>query len=95
MTTFITVTAYRPDISQSLTDYVEFLMRSGNLKSNVPSEWQFDSAAAPTGASSLSGNETCYWNYGVDCKTAPPSITGNLLWTLEVVHMDTRSCSYE
>jgi alpha-L-fucosidase 2 len=84
---YLPITAYRPDISQSLTDYVEFLMRSGNLKSNVPSEWQFDSAAAPTGASSLSGNETCYWNYGADCKTAPPSITGNLLWTLEVVHM--------
>jgi hypothetical protein len=67
------------------------LMRSGDLNTNVPTEWQFDSAAAPTGASSLSANETCYWNTGADCKTAPPSVTGNLLWLLQVVHM---SCEY-
>lgn len=30
----------------------------------------------------------CYWNYGADCKTAPPSVTGNLLWLLSVVHMN-------
>lgn len=88
---YFPITSNRPDISQTLTDFLEILMRNGNLNSNVPAEWQFDSAAAPTGASSLSANETCYWNYGADCKTAPPSVTGNLLWVLQVVHM---SCSY-
>ena len=85
---YFPVVANRPDISATLNDYVEFLMDSGNLNTNVPAEWQSDSAAAPTGASSLSGNETCYWSYGADCKTAPPSVTGNLLWILSVVHMN-------
>jgi hypothetical protein len=44
----------------------------------------------PTGASGLSGEETCYWNYGVNCTVSPPSVTGNLLWTLHVVRQSGR-----
>ena len=47
--------------------------------------WE-DSAAAPTGASGLDGQQSCYWNTGVNCTVSPPSVTGNLLWTLHVVH---------
>ena len=45
-----------------------------------------DSAAAPTGASGLNGQQSCYWNDGVNCTVSPPSVTGNLLWTLHVLH---------
>jgi hypothetical protein len=64
------------DLSSTLVDYVQTLHDSGNLNTNVPAEWQHDSAAAPTGASSLCGNETCYWDHGANCTTAPPSVTG-------------------
>jgi hypothetical protein len=77
----------RPELANTLVDYMQFLLESGNLNTNVPEAWQSDSAAAPTGASSLSGNETCYWNYGVNCTTSPPSVTGNLLWALSLVRM--------
>jgi alpha-L-fucosidase 2 len=77
----------RPEIANSLVDYVEDLLRSGVLWSswNVQPGWE-DSAAAPTGASGLDGQQSCYWNYGVNCTVSPPSVTGNLLWTLHVVH---------
>jgi hypothetical protein len=67
------------------------LYRSGVLwsPSNVQPGWE-DSAAVPTGASGLSGEETCYWNYGVNCTVSPPSVTGNLLWTLHVVRQSGR-----
>jgi len=46
--------------------------------------------AAPSGASSLNGIQTCYWNYARDtnndCITGSPTITGNLLWVLQVVY---------
>ena len=86
-TYYFPIAANRPTIASTLVDYIDKLARSGNLNTNVPTQWQVDSAAAPTGASSLSGNETCYWNYGADCKTAPPSVTGNLLWTISVAHL--------
>ena len=37
-----------------------------NLIGNVPIDWQYDSAAAPTGASALDCIETCYWSYAID-----------------------------
>jgi hypothetical protein len=52
----------------------------------VPPQWQNDSAAAPSGASALDTLETCYWNYGAGCLSIPPTITGNLLWTIQVVY---------
>ena len=77
----------RPEIANSLVDYAENLLHSGVLwsSSNVQPGWE-DSAAAPTGASGLDGQQSCYWNYGVNCTVSPPSVTGNLLWTLHVVH---------
>lgn len=142
----------RPEIANSLVDYMEGLLRTGVLwsASNVLKGWE-DSAAAPggaavpifalylylhaavlalcvhavficvhsirvfdhipvflrvcafvcvgvgfsaravscdhvAGASSLTGEQTCYWNYGPNCTASPPSVTGNLLWTLHVVH---------
>ena len=75
-TYYLPIAANRPQQAATLVDYFETLLHSGNLNTNVPAEWQFDSAAAPTGASSLSANETCYWNYGPGCKTSPPSVTG-------------------
>jgi len=84
------MTANRLGLSATLADFVESLHRSKAFTGNVPLGWQQDSDAAPTGASSLGGQETCYWNYGAGCKTAPPSITGNLLWTLQVVALHGR-----
>ena len=81
------VTNRLSDLSISLTNYMETLLRSGNLKTNVPEAWQLDSAAAPTGASSLSGNTTCNWSTGPNCTTSPPSQTGNLLWTLQLLDL--------
>lgn len=89
----------RPEIAASLIDYVEGLLHSGVLwaHSNVPVGWE-DGAAAPTGASGLSGESSCYWNHGGqetlnmttgavgNCTATPPSVTGNLLWTLHAVH---------
>ena len=86
-TYYLPIAVNRPELANTLVDYVQFLLESGNLNSNVPEVWRSDSAAAPTGASSLSGNETCYWNYGANCTTSPPSVTGNLLWTLSLVRM--------
>ncbi len=86
-TYYLPITLNRPDLSSTLVDYLAYLQGTGNLNTNVPAEWQIDSAAAPTGASSLSANETCYWDYGANCTTSPPSVTGNLLWVLSVVHM--------
>ncbi len=76
----------RVDLAQSYVDYLEFLLASGNLNRNVPLEWQFDSAAAPTGAGSLQLETSCYWVSGPNCTASPPSITGNLLWMLHVLH---------
>ena len=52
-TYYLPITANRPDIASTLTDYVEYLQRTGNLNTNVPTQWQHDSAAAPTGAPHL------------------------------------------
>ena len=86
-TYYLPIAVNRPELANTLVDYVQFLLESGNLNTNVPVAWLADSAAAPTGASSLSGNETCYWSYGPNCTTSPPSVTGNLLWTLSLVRM--------
>ena len=81
------MTSNRVELSATLVDYMYGLHTSHALADNVPLAWQGDSAAAPTGASSLGANETCYWNYGAGCKSTPPSITGNLLWALQVVSL--------
>jgi len=86
-TYYLPIAINRPELANTIVDYVQFLLESGNLNTNVPEAWRADSAAAPTGASSLSGNESCYWNYGVNCTTSPPSVTGNLLWVLSLVRM--------
>jgi hypothetical protein len=77
----------RADIVATYVDFFEGLLASGALVRNVPVAWQHDSAAAPTGASSLRAEETCYWSYGANCTTSPPSVTGNLLWCLHVLHL--------
>ena len=67
---------------------MEHLLGTGHLGTNVPAEWQHDSAAAPNGASSLSGNQTCNWGdegLGPECKIQPPTAVGNLLWTLSLL----------
>lgn len=77
----------RFDIVQTYVDFFAGLAESGALIRNVPTDWQIDSAAAPTGASSLRAEMSCYWNFGPNCTTSPPSITGNLLWCLHVLHL--------
>jgi hypothetical protein len=77
----------RPDVTSTFIDFFSGLLTSGALIANVPTEWQHDSAAAPTGASSLHAEMSCYWNYGANCTTSPPSVTGNLLWCLHVLHL--------
>ena len=88
--------ANRPDLSSTLTDYMELLHASTNLQTNVPVEWQDDSAEAPNGASSLSGNQTCNWDFvPVENTSDPlpyctsflesPETVGNLMWTLSLI----------
>lgn len=86
-TYYLPILANRFDIASTLVDFVADLHTSGALAGNVPEAWRTDSSAAPTGASSLRGQESCYWSYGQNCTTSPPSVTGNLLWTLSVVHL--------
>lgn len=77
----------RPDIASTIVDFMGGLHASGQLSKNVPVDWAEDSSAVPTGASSLRGEMSCYWSYGPNCTTSPPSVTGNLLWSLHVLHM--------
>ena len=77
----------RFDIVQTYVDFFAGLLDSDALVRNVPTDWQHDSAAAPTGASSLRAEMSCYWNFGENCTTSPPSVTGNLLWCLHVLHL--------
>jgi len=88
--------ANRPDLSSTLTDYMEKLLLSKDLQTNVPPAWQADSAEAPNGASSLSGNQTCNWDFvPVENATHPlpyctshiesPETVGNLMWTLSLI----------
>ena len=76
----------RFDIAGSLVDYMQGLAESGVLSapSNVPVGWE-DSAAAPAGASALDGVMSCYWEVGPNCTSAPPTVTGNLLWVLQLL----------
>lgn len=76
----------RFDIANGLVDYVQGLAESGVLSSdtNVPFGWE-DSAAAPAGASALDGAMSCYWEVGPNCTSAPPTVTGNLLWVLQLL----------
>ena len=78
-TYYLSITGNRFGIASTLVDYIERIHASGALANNVPEAWRVDSSAAPTGASSLAGEETCYWSYGANCTTSPPSVTGNLL----------------
>jgi len=79
------LTANRVELFQPYIDTWARGLTSGHLASNIPHEWASDSAAAPTGASSYSLKETCYWDYGPNCTTSPPSITGNLLWLVQLI----------
>jgi hypothetical protein len=80
-THYLLLGANRLSLLQSYTNY--FATHLQQLVGNVPVYWQYDSAAAPTGASALDGIETCYWNNGPNCTTAPPSVVGNLMWCLQ------------
>lgn len=67
------------------------LTHTPNLINNVRSAWMNDSAAAPSGASSLDMRMSCYWDYATEpetgrCITDSPTICGNLLWTLHIVY---------
>jgi alpha-L-fucosidase 2 len=84
-TYYLLLNANRLGLSSTLTDFVASIQTE--LALNTPVAWRNDSSAAPTGASSLQALETCYWNYGPDCLTSPPSVTGNLLWVLQLVHL--------
>lgn len=83
---YLPFAAGRLDIANSLIDYMQGLSESGVLSSqhNVPYGWD-DSAAAPAGASALDGEMSCYWEVGPNCTSAPPTVTGNLLWILHVM----------
>ncbi|XP_065835592.1 uncharacterized protein [Oscarella lobularis] len=74
--------ANRLSLAESLNKLLDANIK--NLINNVPEANRNDSAAAPSGASSLECMETCYWNYGADCLTTPPTIVGNLLWTCQL-----------
>ena len=76
----------RFDIAGSLVDFMQGLSESGVLSapSNVPVGWE-DSAAAPSGASALDGQMSCYWAVGPNCTSAPPTVTGNLLWVIQLL----------
>ena len=84
-TYYLLLNANRLDLSSTLTDFMADIQPF--LALNPPVAWRNDSSAAPTGASSLQAIETCYWNFGPGCTTSPPSVTGNLLWTLHLVHL--------
>ena len=34
----------------------------------------------------MCSQETCYWNFGADCLTSPPTVTGNLAWAMQLWH---------
>lgn len=87
-TYYLPLASNRPDLSSTLTNFMQAIHESGALAGNVPTAWQADSSGAPTGASSLYGLETCYWNYGPNCTTSPPSITGNLLWACQLLYLN-------
>lgn len=76
--------ANRLDLVRSLTRLMDD--RVEQLSSNVLPEFRADSAAGPSGASSLECFETCYWNYGQDCLITPPTVTGNLLWVMQLYY---------
>ena len=37
-------------------------------------------------SSVVCSQETCYWNFGADCLTSPPTVTGNLAWAMQLWH---------
>jgi len=80
LTYFTMYTGNRLGLAESLLNYIDDILP--NLILNVQADWQIDSAAAPSSASSIHGFETCYWQHRPDCHTGPPTITGNLLWVL-------------
>jgi alpha-L-fucosidase 2 len=89
-TYYLPIAANRPDTAHSIVEFLDSIRVSGALSNNLPSEWTAQNPVAygaPTGASSLSGNMSCYWNYGPNCTTSPPSIMGNLLWAIQVAHL--------
>ena len=77
-------TANRLDLVESLTSLLK--RETDNLIQNVDPAFRNDSAAAPSGASSMQSKETCYWNYGKDCLVTPPTVTGNLAWAMQLWH---------
>ena len=83
-TMYLTTAVNRFDLARSYVDFFASPTVLASLRGNVPAGWS-DASAAPTGASSLAAAETCYWSYGENCTTSPPSVTGNLLWCLQVL----------
>lgn len=79
------LSADRLDLFQPYIDSWVRAFEAGHLAGNLPPQWAVDSIAAPTGASAYTMAETCYWDYGPNCTTSPPSITGNLLWILQII----------
>lgn len=75
-------TANRLSLAESLYKLLDNNVE--HLTNNVPEQYRYNSAAAPSGASSLECMETCYWNYGPGCLTSPPTVIGNLLWTCQL-----------
>jgi hypothetical protein len=79
------LSADRLDLFQPYIDSWLRAFEAGHLSGNLPAGWGVDSIAAPTGASAYTMAETCYWDYGPNCTTSPPSITGNMLWILQII----------
>lgn len=81
-------TGNRLDMAEALWTLLD--ANTPNLANNVPADWRNDSAALPSGASSLEFKETCYWNFAgtppFNCTTAPPTVTGNLMWTMQLYY---------
>lgn len=77
-------TGNRLDLARSLVALID--ANRANFVRNVPARFRNDSAAAPSAASALDCLASCYWDYGEDCLTTPPTIMGNLLWTLHLYH---------
>jgi hypothetical protein len=84
--------AGRLNLAESLWEFLE--RNEENLINNVQPEWRNDSAAAPSLASGPDARASCnakQWGGSIQrqentCVVAPPSITGNLLWTLQVLY---------
>jgi hypothetical protein len=76
----------RLKLGKTFVDFLVNLETSGQLRRNTRPEWEY-AAGAPSGASSLEGMTSCYWDHAPDCLVEPPTITGNLLWAAHVLEL--------